>query len=316
MEKLFYLVTRISLVQNANDNNDKYNSFLPVHYFSIELDVDRKRTGSVEGWRRLNVEYIGYLCSKYEDNRFSEIGTFTISKNSLTKDDILISNDNKDNYRKEKIKLKSYIEGLKGYLTFLITTPEEFIKNNEQKFLNHYYRLCYRNNIKYNEKILLSLVEDITKLVYNTHKYIINKVNYKTLLEDYPEELCLNDYPFSQFTQYFSEVSFSSKDCYRRVAQYVQESKQLIKRLGKIVDKKPIILDTGNHCCFVGLTEKVILEVNKSKCELKFNNPLMTMILKIISLYETEMKNSILSEYPTNNPSKPLNHGTIEGNRF
>ena len=315
MEKLFYLVTRISLVQKAY-YIDKYNSFLPAHYFSIELDVDRKRTGSVEGWRRLNVEYIGYLCSKYEDNRFSEIGTFTISKNSLTKDDILISNDNKDNYRKEKIKLKNYIEGLKGYLTFLITTPEDFLKNNEQKFLNHYYRLCYRNNIKYNEKTLLSLVEDITKLVYNTHKYIINKVNYKTLLEDYPEELCLNDYPFSQFTQYFSEVSFSSKDCYRRVAQYVQESKQLIKRLGKIVDKKPIILDTGNHCCFVGLTEKVILEVNKSKCELKFNNPLMTMILKIISLYETEMKNSILSEYPTNNPSKSLNHGTIEGNRF
>ena len=38
----------------------------------------------------------------------------------------------------------------------------------------------------------------------------------------------------------------------------------------------------------------------------------MTMILKIISLYETEMKNSILSEYPSNNPLKPLNHGTIE----
>lgn len=313
MEKLFYLVTRISLIQKANNNSDKYNSFLPVHYFSIELNVDRKGVGSIEGWRRLNVEYIGYLCSKYEDNRFSEIGTFIISKNSLTKDDILTINDNnKDNYRKEKIKLKSYIEGLKGYLTFLITTPEEFIKNNEQKFLNHYYRLCYRNNIKYNEKTLLSLAEDITKLVYNTHKYIINKVNYKTLLEDYPEELCLNDYPFSQFTQYFSEVNFSSKDYYRRVAQYVQESKQLIKRLGKILDKEPI-LGIGNHCCFVGLTEKIILEVNKSKCELKFNNSLMTMILKIISLYETEMKNSILSEYTR---SKALNHGTIKSDRF
>lgn len=299
MEKLFYLVTRISMV--AGNNTDKYNSFLPVHYFSIELNVDRKRMGTTEGWRRLNVEYIGYLCSKYEDSRFSEIGTFIISKNSLTKDDILmVSDNNKDNYKKEKIKLKSYIEGLKGYLTFLITTPEEFIKNNEQKFLNHYYRLCYRNNIKYNEKTLLSLVEDITKLVYNTHKYIINKVNYKTLLADYPEELCLNDYPFSQFTQYFSGVSFSSKDCYRRVAQYVQESKQLIKRLGKISDKEPT-LDIGNHCCFVGLTEKIILEINKSKYEIKFNNPLMTMILKIISLYETEMKNSILSEYPPNN---------------